>query len=243
MGPTNIPHGPPHTARYIFNLEPPEGPEPANATRRGHCPGMRGSYERRQGRSWQHPQQTLPFCPALECRASLLENEACMGVCARRICRSLFGPAARFPRNTEASIQAFARGHIPVPSALENRQVPLRVWDLFPTVDHKVPVSRGGNPDDLDNWITTSMLRNSAKANFTLEELGWALHPPGSLDEWDGLTGWFLQWSRSATHCWDDVDGAYLREWQRAALSGFSVFGHSPPSTKWQASKSSVARA
>ena len=28
-------------------------------------------------------------------------------------------------------------------------------WELFPTVDHLVPVSRGG-PDDKSNWVTAS---------------------------------------------------------------------------------------
>ena len=46
-------------------------------------------------------------------------------------------------------------------------------WELFPTIDVIVPVSRGGL-DREDNWVSTSMLLNAAKANFTLEELGWS---------------------------------------------------------------------
>jgi 5-methylcytosine-specific restriction endonuclease McrA len=63
-------------------------------------------------------------------------------------------------------------------------------WKLSPTVDHVVPVSRGGQ-DDLSNLVTTSQLRNSAKGNWLLSELDWELHPPGDLATWDGLTGWF----------------------------------------------------
>jgi HNH endonuclease len=37
-------------------------------------------------------------------------------------------------------------------------------WELTPTIDHILPVSRGGS-DDESNWATTSMLHNSAKAN------------------------------------------------------------------------------
>jgi hypothetical protein len=44
-------------------------------------------------------------------------------------------------------------------------------WEFVPTIDHILPVSRGGT-DDESNWATTSMLRNSARANFTLDELG-----------------------------------------------------------------------
>ena len=65
-------------------------------------------------------------------------------------------------------------------------------WDLFPTIDHLIPVARGGQ-DNYSNWITTSMIRNSAKSNWTLEEIGWNLHTKGQLDEWDGLVKCFLE--------------------------------------------------
>jgi len=64
-------------------------------------------------------------------------------------------------------------------------------YELFPTIDHLVPVSRGG-VDNETNWITTSMLKNAAKGNFTIEELGWDLFPKRS-SEWDGLTTWFSE--------------------------------------------------
>lgn len=58
-------------------------------------------------------------------------------------------------------------------------------WELTPTVDHLVPVARGGT-HEIDNWVTTSMLKNEAKGHWTLEELGWDLFPPGRFQEWDG---------------------------------------------------------
>ena len=64
-------------------------------------------------------------------------------------------------------------------------------WDLFPTIDHVVPVARGG-ADVEDNWVTTSMARNSAKGNSLLNQIGWELHPPGDLTDWDGLCPWLL---------------------------------------------------
>jgi 5-methylcytosine-specific restriction endonuclease McrA len=64
-------------------------------------------------------------------------------------------------------------------------------WELSPTVDHIVPVARGGL-DVEENWATTSMRRNSAKSNWTLDELGWSLHPRGDIRAWDGLLSWFL---------------------------------------------------
>lgn len=66
-------------------------------------------------------------------------------------------------------------------------------WELFPSIDHVVPVSRGGLDDDT-NWVTTSMLRNSAKAHWTLEELNWTLQPRGDRPQWDGLSGWFVRY-------------------------------------------------
>lgn len=65
-------------------------------------------------------------------------------------------------------------------------------WEIGATIDHLVPVTRGGT-DTESNWMTASMASNSAKMNWTLEELGWTLHPPGDLEIWDGLLGWFLR--------------------------------------------------
>src|SRR5260221_291933 len=54
-------------------------------------------------------------------------------------------------------------------------------WNLFPTIDHVIPIARGGT-DDTSNWVTTSMLHNAAKSNWTLEELGWRLVPAGQIE-------------------------------------------------------------
>ena len=66
-------------------------------------------------------------------------------------------------------------------------------WELWPVVDHLVPITRGGSNDD-DNLVTTSELHNSAKAHWTIQELGWELVPPGDLSDWDGLMRWTLEW-------------------------------------------------
>ena len=86
-------------------------------------------------------------------------------------------------------------------------------WELSPTIDHVVPVSRGGT-DAESNWATTSMLRNGAKANFTLEELGWTMCPPGDLRDWDGLTSWFLVQAEEDPAI---LGNTFLRRWQMAA--------------------------
>jgi 5-methylcytosine-specific restriction endonuclease McrA len=64
-------------------------------------------------------------------------------------------------------------------------------WQLCATVDHLVPIARGG-ADTESNLVTTSMLRNSAKAHWLVEELGWMLNPRGDCSNWDGLMSWFV---------------------------------------------------
>jgi hypothetical protein len=65
-------------------------------------------------------------------------------------------------------------------------------WELTPTIDHVIPLARGGNDIDT-NRVTTSMLMNSAKAHWMLHELGWSLHEPGDFRRWDGLTSRFVE--------------------------------------------------
>jgi hypothetical protein len=85
-------------------------------------------------------------------------------------------------------------------------------WELSPTVDHVVPVARGGK-DDESNWVTTSMLRNSAKANWTLEELGWQCREIERSPEWDGLLPWFVDYVGSHP----DVRTGRIASWYRVA--------------------------
>jgi hypothetical protein len=87
-------------------------------------------------------------------------------------------------------------------------------WQLTPTIDHVLPVCRGG-ADSEDNWLTTSMLRNSAKANWTVEELGWTIYPPGG-SEWDGQLAWFKNYVAANPAVLSEISG--IRSWWRAAL-------------------------
>jgi len=86
-------------------------------------------------------------------------------------------------------------------------------WELMPTLDHVMPVARGGQ-DEFDNLVTTSMLRNAAKANWTLEELGWKLRTAPVDAMWDGLTGWFLAHVGGEPGLLTD---GYVKRWYRAA--------------------------
>ena len=86
-------------------------------------------------------------------------------------------------------------------------------WELVPTIDHKKPVSRGGE-DEYKNWITTSQLGNSAKSNWTLEELGWKLKASGNLKNWDCMLVWFMEYVKENKM----QKVSYIKNWYNAAL-------------------------
>ena len=66
-------------------------------------------------------------------------------------------------------------------------------WELVPTLDHVVPIARGG-ANTIDNIVCTSMLHNSIKSNYTLEQIGWQLRPSGNFHEWDGMIHWYISY-------------------------------------------------
>jgi hypothetical protein len=92
-------------------------------------------------------------------------------------------------------------------------------WQLSATLDHVVPVTRGG-ADDPTNWVTTCWARNSAKSNWTLEEMGWRLFPPGSISEWDGLLSWFLEYTARNPAAIVDTT---VENWRRAGEAALGI--------------------
>lgn len=82
-------------------------------------------------------------------------------------------------------------------------------WEFVPTVDHIYPVALGGI-DSKENWATTSMLHNSIKSNWTLEQLNWQLHEPGNYKVWDGLTMLFIRLVEADANLQAD---AYIKKW------------------------------
>ncbi|MCY1257589.1 hypothetical protein D9M68_82000 [compost metagenome] len=86
-------------------------------------------------------------------------------------------------------------------------------WQLLATIDHVIPIARGGS-DDETNCACCSMLTNSIKANWTLEELQWTLHPQGDLSEWDGMMRWFLDQVHQHPALLEEGPAAsYLNRW------------------------------
>lgn len=86
-------------------------------------------------------------------------------------------------------------------------------WELMPTIDHIKPIAQGGTNDDSD-LVCTSMMRNSAKKNFTLQQLGWEIHPQGDLDKWDGLVHWFLNYVERYDYF---LQNEYIKQWYSLA--------------------------
>ncbi len=92
-------------------------------------------------------------------------------------------------------------------------------WEFIPTVDHIYPVALGG-ADSEGNWATTSMLHNSIKNNWTLEQLNWKLYDAGNYEEWDGLTALFIELVNSDKSLLED---SYIKKWYK--LSCLNVKG------------------
>ena len=86
-------------------------------------------------------------------------------------------------------------------------------YELAATIDHLVPASRGGTDED-GNLRTTSMARNSAKLNWSLEQLGWTEYPPGDLREWDGLARRILDYTKVHP---EPLQNGSIRTWCNAA--------------------------
>lgn len=94
-------------------------------------------------------------------------------------------------------------------------------WELFPTIDHVDPVALGG-PDSSENWVCCSMLTNSIKSNWTLEQLRWSLLPPGDFQAWDGMTSWFLGCAKRDAQAFET---SYMQKWYKAACDVLKVDG------------------
>lgn len=88
-------------------------------------------------------------------------------------------------------------------------------WDLMPSIDHMVPISKGGT-NLSENLFTTSMRRNMAKGLWSLDELGWSLHPAGSIHDWDGCTKEFVTLVEKYQKL--SARNSYIMGWYRAGI-------------------------
>lgn len=86
-------------------------------------------------------------------------------------------------------------------------------WELWPAVDHIIPVSRGGSKNP-ENLISTSTMHNNAKGHWLPEELGWKIYPPGDLKDWDGLLSWFVTYLDQQPEL---LEKSIIKDWHHAA--------------------------
>lgn len=103
----------------------------------------------------------------------------------------------------------------------------LAFWELFPTVDHIKPLGRGG-ADDEPNWVTASMLSNKVKDQWTLEDLGWSLHPPGPV-EWDGKSQWLVDYLAANLTVLEQPAAEGHRDYIRRWLTATKTALHAAP--------------
>ena len=69
-------------------------------------------------------------------------------------------------------------------------------WELFPAIDHPIPLARGGR-DDESNAVTTSMARIAEKRTWAPHDAAWPTELAPSARDWDGLLLWFFEaWGR-----------------------------------------------
>lgn len=88
-------------------------------------------------------------------------------------------------------------------------------WKMMPTCDHILPIARGGK-DIPENIVTTSQIMNSAKSNFLLEEIGFTLHEPGDIKEWDGMISWHKEYVDMNPAI---LQNNYIRKWHNALIN------------------------
>ncbi len=94
-------------------------------------------------------------------------------------------------------------------------------WDLQATVDHVRPVALAGS-HEMDNLVSTSMNNNLAKGHRTLEDLDWNRKQAGPLHDWDGLLGWFMEYTSDKPSVL--VELPVLEEWRRAAQRALASY-------------------
>ena len=110
-----------------------------------------------------------------------------------------------YPRVLEL-ITHFLPQDFPVTGNWKLDSTHIAYYDLWPSIDHVEPFSRGG-ADSIENFATTSWVNNLIKGNYTLEEMGEKLLPGGDMAEWDGLLGWYKAYAASNPEVMKKVKG------------------------------------
>lgn len=84
-----------------------------------------------------------------------------------------------------------------------------------PVVDHVIPGSSGGDWSDEANLVTACWPCNAAKADLSLEQIGWSMRPIPTT-EWNGLTSAYPALWRAAGEPKPRLHQSWLRAFESA---------------------------
>ena len=118
--------------------------------------------------------------------------------------RTLFVPVLRV-------LSAIAPDEFPYHPNWKMSECHIAYWKCGTSIDHVVPVARGGSASAVNNLITACYMCNSIKQNWLVEELRWQTHPVDS-DHWDGLSATLPQLCEIAQL----TKSPYFARWLRA---------------------------
>lgn len=82
---------------------------------------------------------------------------------------------------------------IPYQMAWRLGEIHIAYYDLYACIDRLLPESRGGSEAE-NNLVTTTIPYVLARSDSTVEEIGWRLTREGYVDEWDGMSSWFVEY-------------------------------------------------
>ena len=104
---------------------------------------------------------------------------------------------------------------MPYQQAWRVGEVHLAYYDLYACANKVVALSRGGKEDG-SNLITTTMPYILARSDSTVEEVGWRLTREGYVDEWDGMSSWYVEYVKEHPELRNEN---YFNMWFNAAKS------------------------
>lgn len=72
-------------------------------------------------------------------------------------------------------------------------KIHLAYYQLGACANKKRTPSMGGGEEE-DNLLTTTMPFVMARGNATIEDIGWKVYSPGDVNEWDGMSTWYIEY-------------------------------------------------
>ncbi len=90
----------------------------------------------------------------------------------------------------------------------------LLYWTHTVSLEHVIPVAAGGT-NEPNNLVTTCYWCNDWKTHWTLEQLGWTLHP-STTTSWDGLSQHYSALYEMSRQVRGTTAEPYFGQWLRA---------------------------